>query len=78
MRVIGFYHRSFEHSAIYLSRMDFEHRIASNGFWVAGAVPEELNERYILLEGVFTLRSRGHMGMWSGTICGISRVSPWA
>jgi hypothetical protein len=75
--VIGFYHESFEHSALYLSREDFRNSITSNGFWVANKVPEPLNDHYVLLEGIFTAKSRGHLGQWPGVICGVSKVVPW-
>ncbi|WP_166213093.1 hypothetical protein [Cognatiluteimonas telluris] len=75
--VIGFYHESFEHSAIYLSREDFSNFITSNGFWVASKVPEPLNDHYVLLEGIFTAKSHGHLGQWQGMICGVSKAVSW-
>lgn len=74
--VIGYYHGSFEHSAIYLTQADFQHDVLTNGLWVTNVVPETLNNRYIMLDGIFTT-SQGHLGQWSGTICGISRTTAW-
>jgi hypothetical protein len=75
--VIGFYHGSFEHSALYLGRDDFRHYVTSNGLWVANNVPESLNDHYVLVEGIFSAQSRGHLGQWSGIICGVSKAVPW-
>ena len=78
VRVIGFYHGSFEHSAIYLAENDFRNRLSPNGFWVSHAVPDDLNDQYILIEGIFSSVDRGHLGLWSGAICNVSRTSPWS
>ncbi|GAB3726985.1 hypothetical protein GCM10028862_02940 [Luteimonas pelagia] len=76
--VIGFLHRSFEHSAIYLHREDYAQGIAPNGLWVTGAtIPDALNDRYARLEGIFTATERGHLSQWSGTLCNIGRATPW-
>ena len=76
--VIGFLHRSFEHSAIYLHREDYVQAITPNGLWVSGAtIPEALNERYARLEGIFTATETGHLNQWSGTLCNIGRATPW-
>ncbi|QSX79725.1 hypothetical protein [Agrilutibacter solisilvae] len=71
--VVGFYHGSFEHSAIYLAQADFQHHVRAHGIWVANRIPDSLSDRYVELDGIFT-SSRGHLGQWPGTICGISRA----
>ena len=78
VRVLGFYHGSFEHSAIYLAENDFRNRLRPNGLWVGNAVPEDLNDQYILIEGIFSSFDRGHLGLWSGAICNVSRTAPWS
>lgn len=78
VRVFGFYHGSFEHSAIYLAENDFRNGLSPNGLWVTGGVPDDLNDRYILVEGIFSSNDRGHMGLWSGAICNVSRTAPWS
>ncbi|RYG97875.1 MAG: hypothetical protein EON58_08680 [Alphaproteobacteria bacterium] len=75
--VIGFYHSGFEHSAIYLHRDDATQFIPTNGFWLRGRIPDELRERYVSVSGIFTTKSRGHLGQWPGTICGALQVQPW-
>lgn len=76
--VIGFLHRSFEHSAIYLHREDYVQTITPNGLWVSGAtIPEALNDRYARLEGIFTATETGHLNQWSGALCNIGPATPW-
>ncbi len=78
VRVIGFYHGSFEHSAIYLAENDFRNRLSPNGLWVSSNVPDNLNDQYILIEGIFSGVDRGHLGLWSGAICNVVRTAPWS
>jgi len=67
IRVIGFLTLAFEGDALYFHREDYEHAICGNGIWVE-VTPEiteqahTLNLNYVLLEGVFSLSNRGHMG----------------
>jgi hypothetical protein len=32
---------------------------------------------YVLLEGLFDARSRGHMGMFAGSVRNVSRLAGW-
>jgi hypothetical protein len=32
---------------------------------------------YVLLEGIFNSKDRGHMGMWSGSLTKIQRAEVW-
>ncbi|MCO6455636.1 MAG: hypothetical protein J5I93_10110 [Pirellulaceae bacterium] len=84
IQIKGFLHVRFEDSAIYLSKDDGEHGITTNGFWVSfekanvpfeGAVgPGEFDRKYVVIEGTFNARSRGHHSAWQGSIEKISRV----
>jgi hypothetical protein len=78
VRVIGFYHASFEHSAIYFAESDFVNNIRSNGLWVADGIPSNINNQYILVEGIFSSNDRGHLALWSGSICNVVRSAPWS
>lgn len=80
IRVIGFLRLQFEGTVLYLHREDYERSIG-NGIWV-DATPEmwkesAMNSKYVLLEGVFSSRYRGHMDTWRGTITNIRRAEPW-
>jgi hypothetical protein len=82
IRVIGFLQLQFEGDVLYLHREDYERSILGNGIWV-DVTPEmrkqsdNLDLKYVLLEGVFSSSWRGHMGMWSGSMTNIRRAEPW-
>lgn len=79
VRVIGYLHLEFEGDVLYLHKEDFDHAILGNGIWVdIGREQQKLSDNYVLLEGVFTAKDRGHMGMWSGTLKDISRSMVWS
>lgn len=84
IRIIGFMNLEFEGNAIYLHKEDYERSIYSNGFWVSIDEPilkkineEKLNRSYVMIEGVFNMNQRGHMGLWSGEIEHITRIIKW-
>ena len=78
VRVIGFLHLEFESEVLYLHKEDFDHAIVGNGVWVdLGQEQQKLSDHYVLLEGVFTAKERGHMGMWSGKLKDINRSMIW-
>ena len=86
VRVIGFANFEFEGNGLYVSEEDWKHRIFRNGVWLdppPGTVSESApspalpNRRYVIVEGTFSARDKGHMGMWSGAIEGVIRLDPW-
>lgn len=83
IQIIGFLHLEFEGNAIYINELDYKHSIRKNGFWVSFKNKElqkkafELNDKYVLIEGVFDAENFGHMGMWSGEIKNITRIDSW-
>jgi hypothetical protein len=82
IRVIGFLHLEFEGNALYLHETDFCHSISANAIWVGVDWPPDdkymaRSNSYVLLEGVFDARSRGHMGMFAGSVRNISRFAGW-
>jgi hypothetical protein len=82
IRVIGFCWFEFERNALYLHREDFEHGIAKNAVWlsVGGAGSSEyadLKNKYVIVEGTFSARERGHFGMFAGSIKSITRLEEW-
>ena len=82
VRTIGFLRLEFEGDVLYLHREDYENAILGDGVWVdvTPAMSKQkatLNMCYVLVEGVFSSRDRGHMGMWSGTIKQIRRAELW-
>ena len=83
IRIIGYLHLEFEGDAIYLHREDFEQAIPIDAIWIitpkalTNEQREAVNDKYVLCTGVFTAKRRGHMGMFSGEISDINRISPW-
>ena len=79
VRVIGFLHLEFEGNVLYAHKEDFDHAILGNGIWVHMASDKrDLSDNYVLLEGRFTARRHGHMGMWSGELQDITRSMIWS
>ncbi len=77
--VSGFLHLEFEGDAIYLHEDDSKNQIYKNGFWVS-CKPEiakkfnEASDGYVMIVGRFSTKTKGHLGLWSGTIEKIERV----
>src|SRR5262245_8395367 len=84
VRVHGFVRIEHEGTAIYLHREDSEHMLTKNGLWLAasdgvaeGSKEAQVQDRYALIEGRFTAKTQGHLGLWSGSIEDITRMQPW-
>ncbi len=82
VRVIGYCRLEFEGSALYLHREDFEYVINKNAVWLdvrslISTSQPNLNNRYVIVEGVFDSKDKGHMDNYSGCIKEIRRFNPW-
>jgi hypothetical protein len=82
VRVIGFVRLEFEGNAIYLHREDFEKQLTENGLWLnagkcLGRGGKDLTEGYAIVEGRFTGKRHGHMGLWSGELDDVQRCEQW-
>lgn len=79
VRVIGFAHFEFEGDGLYVHREDWERSISMNGLWIhppsTGA--DSLNNHYLLVEGRFNAKMRGHFGMWGGSLDSVTRYEIW-
>lgn len=82
VRVIGYLRLEFEGNALYLHREDYMHAISRNGIWVNLPLkwPHEkaINNKYVIVEGVFDAKNQGHMGMFSGELSSIQRADQWS
>jgi hypothetical protein len=87
VRVIGAFRLEFEGNEICLHKEDLINALSQNCLWISldgtklwpGADGlSRLNDHYVLVEGHFTTTDRGHMGMDSGAIIDIWRVSDWS
>lgn len=83
VQVVAFINLEFEGDAIYLHKEDYEKGLTNNGFWVTFSSKldkkeiNELNKRYVLIEGTFVKDRHGHMGLFSGEIYEITRIIKW-
>jgi hypothetical protein len=84
VRVFGYVRVEHEGTSIYLHREDYTHRLTKNGLWLgmSDSAPEgsreaAVNNRYALIEGRFSAKETGHMGLWSGSIKEVTRAEPW-
>jgi hypothetical protein len=81
VRLSGYIHVEFESNGIYLHKDDADHGLHGNALWVASIKPgavvsSECHNTYVVLEGTFTARDHGHMGLWTGAIRDITRCDP--
>ena len=86
VRLIGVSFIKFESNGIYLSKEHLNNGVTKNALWLSfdfkaiGKTEEELskyNGQYVLVEGVFNIDDKGHMGLKSGSIEKITRFDPW-
>lgn len=80
IRIIGFLHFEFEGDAVYVHQDDSSYSITKNGIAIAVSDKQRsewwrLNDQYVMIEGQFTSRVKGHMELWSGTVQNITRLS---
>ena len=76
VRVGGVVNFEFEGDAIYLHKDDIRYCLTKNGLWLdtQSMQKKKLNGKYVSVEGIFNATSKGHMGLWSGTLQRISRM----
>jgi len=78
----GYLVLEFEHCALYFSKEDSEHGLTMNGVWIRPDFrienPKLVSKRYVILDGIFTMKDHGHLGMWQGAIRATCiRFSDW-
>lgn len=79
VRVRGYMHLEFEGDGLYLHRDDEKYALYNNGVWVGpftSPPPKNANNKYVLIEGRFSGKDKGHMGLWSGAIRDVTRCDP--
>ncbi|MTW11610.1 hypothetical protein GM658_13475 [Pseudoduganella eburnea] len=82
IRLIAFLNLEFEGNALYLHREDFDKSILSNAVWISLddqqlRASRKLSKGYVLVEGIFNAKDRGHFGMFSGSIERVTRLQSW-
>src|SRR5260221_489167 len=81
-RVGGFLQVETDQYALYVHQDDEKQGIRKNGVWVdlpksVRAKPGDYDERYALIEGIFSAKYLGPKDGWSGSIESVSRVELW-
>jgi len=75
--VSGYYSHGFEYSALYSDAgVDIYARDYTKGIWIDGLSPFFAEkEAHVLLTGVYTQKSGGHLAKWPGSLC-VVQVRP--
>lgn len=80
VRLIGFLSLGFESKAVYLSSLDYKHSITKNALWVdvdKSGEYKKFDKQYVLIEGVFDAKNKGHLKLYSGEIKDVTRIILW-
>lgn len=84
VQIIGYLNLEFEGNAIYFHQEDYEKGLSENAMWVNFSDDlakktdlKKYNKKYVIIVGKFDMNSKGHMGMFGGTIKNISRLDVW-
>jgi hypothetical protein len=80
VQLVGFVHLEFEGNAVYLSESDYTHSVTRNGLWLSfepGSLnPDQINDRFCLIDATFDANSKGHLRLFSGSLERITRIAP--
>lgn len=80
IRVVGLCTFEFESKAMWVSREALDEAITKNAVWLDTPITDKLramNRKVMIVEGVFSAKRKGHLGLYSGSIEQISRVDQW-
>ncbi|WEK71055.1 MAG: hypothetical protein P0Y62_05735 [Candidatus Chryseobacterium colombiense] len=84
IQIIGYLNLEFEGNAIYFHKEDYENGSSRNGMWVSFNDEfskkndlQKLNKKYVIMIGKFDMNTKGHMGMFGGSIKNITRLDEW-
>ena len=84
IQIIGYLHLEFEGDGIYLHKDDYLNAITANGLWVNFSEKltkktslKDYSDNYVIILGTFKKESKGHMGLWNGTMDDIIRLDFW-
>lgn len=84
VQIIGYLNLEFEGNAIYFHKEDYDNGLSENAMWVNFSDDlakktdlKKYNKKYVIIVGKFDMNSKGHMGMFGGTIKNISRLDVW-
>lgn len=80
VKVKGFLKLAFEGNIIYSRKQEYEQRIDSNSLWVdisrkqMDSTYRSYNKSNVIIDGVFDMTNKGHMGGFKGAITNITKI----
>jgi len=81
--IIGVGNLEFEENQLCLSKDDLEYHVINNCLWIelnpeiSYEVVKKYNGKYVIIEGTFEMKEKGHFEMWAGAIINITRYELW-
>jgi hypothetical protein len=81
VRMIAILRLEFEGNALYLHREDDEFSISRDGIWIDLTDSQlrawkKSSSGYVIAEGGFTAKRKGHSGMWRGSLEQVKSLDP--
>ena len=76
--VKGYWHIEFEGDCLYTNKEGYKNSDHKNALWVDFRKRREidsLNDHFVVMDGIFDMRNKGHMDMNGGSITNITKVS---
>ena len=84
IQIKGYLNLEFEGNAIYFHQEDYVRSLTENSLWVEFSKDiidkkniNEFSKKYVIIVGTFQMNSRGHMGIFGGTMKNITRLDYW-
>ena len=84
IQIKGYLKLEFEGNAIYFHEEDYVNSLTENSLWVEFSKElsdkkniSDYSKKYVIIVGTFEMNSRGHMGIFGGTMKNITRLDYW-
>ncbi len=82
IRVLAYLHLEYEGDALYLHREDFDKKLWTNAVSISLEDAQlrhakKLSGGFVVVEGVYSAKDRGHFGMFSGSIGQVSVIKSY-
>jgi hypothetical protein len=82
IRLLAYLNLEFEGDALFLHREDFDKGLWSNALSISledhhFPKVKRLSRGYVMVEGIFSAKIRGHFGMFSGSVQQVTRIQKY-
>jgi hypothetical protein len=81
VKLRGYLHVRAEDTALYFTKDHADYRLKENGIWIvlrespySFKEQQHLDGAYVVIEGVFDMKQRGHFSAWQGGIHTVTRL----